>query len=46
MQTFFAGENGMNLVDTMESLKKSVDAQNKILMKIGGMMEKYFSNVK
>lgn len=44
MQTFFAGENGKNLVDTLDGLKKSVDAQNKILMKIGGMMEKYFSN--
>ena len=43
MQTFFAGENGKNLVDTLEGLKKSVDAQNKILLKVGGLMEKYFS---
>jgi len=46
MQTFFAGENGKNIVDTIESLKKSVDSQNKILVKMGGIMEKYFSNVK
>lgn len=43
MQTFFAGENGKNLVDTIEGLKKSIDNQNKVLMKIGALMEKYFS---
>jgi len=44
MQTFFAGENGKNIVDTVESLKKSIDQQNKILMKFGGLMEKIISN--
>ena len=43
MQTFFAGENGLNLVDTIESLRKTVDTQNKILLKMGGLMEKYLS---
>ena len=45
MQTFFAGENGKNIVDTVESLKNSIDQQNKILMKIGGLFEKYISKV-
>ena len=44
MQTFFAGENGKNIVDTVESLKQTIDQQNKILMKIGGLFEKYISN--
>ena len=35
MQTFFVGENGMNLVDTISSLKSAIDTQNKVLMKIG-----------
>ena len=43
MQTFFAGENGMNLVDTISSLKGAIDTQNKILMKIGASLEKHFS---
>jgi hypothetical protein len=43
MQTFFAGENGKNLVDTIQDLKSSIDNQNRVLMKIGGLIEKYFS---
>jgi hypothetical protein len=43
MQTFFAGDNGKNIVDTLDCLRKSVDSQNKILMKIGGILEKKFS---
>ena len=44
MQTFFAGENNKNIVDTLESLKSSVDTQNKILMKICTSLETHFSN--
>ena len=44
MQTFFAGENNKNIVDTLESLKLSIDTQNKILMKIGSSLETHFSN--
>jgi hypothetical protein len=44
MQTFFAGENNKNIVDTLESLKSSVDTQNKILMKICSSLETHFSN--
>ena len=43
MQTFFAGENGKNVVDTIESLKKSIDNQNKILMKICSTFETFCS---
>ena len=44
MQTFFAGENNKNIVDTLDSLKSSVDTQNKILMKICASLETHFSN--
>ena len=43
MQTFFAGENGKNVVDTIESLKKSIDNQNKILMKMCSTFETFCS---
>lgn len=39
MQTFFAGENGKNLVDTVYDLKKSIDVQNKILSKLVSALE-------
>ena len=44
MQTFFAGENNLNIVDTLHSLKTSVDTQNKILLKICSSLESHFSN--
>ena len=44
MQTFFAGENNKNIVDTLDSLKSSIDTQNKILMKICSSLETHFSN--
>ena len=34
MQTFFAGENGKNIVDTVCDLQKSIDTQNKMLHKL------------
>ena len=33
-QTFFAGENNKNVVDTLDDIKKSIDVQNKILNKM------------
>ena len=33
-QTFFAGENNKNVVDTLDDIKKSIDVHNKILNKI------------
>lgn len=43
-QTFFVGENSKNIVDTLQSLKESLDTQNLIMKKIGALIEKHFSN--
>ena len=42
-QTFFVGENSKNIVDTLQSLKDSVDTQNLIMKKIGALIEKHLS---
>ena len=39
MQSFFASESGTNIVDTLLSIKKSFDTQNKILHKISVSLE-------
>lgn len=46
LQTFFASEDGVNVVDTLVSIKKSIDMQNKILMKLCSTLEKHVLNIK
>ena len=41
MQNFFASEEGENIVDTLTGIKKAIETQNKILMKMGAVFEKY-----
>lgn len=33
-QCYFTNDDGQNIVDVMSSIKKSIDTQNKILMKL------------
>tara|TARA_B100001094_G_scaffold160205_1_gene154931 strand:- start:2104 stop:2373 length:270 start_codon:yes stop_codon:yes gene_type:complete len=39
MQTFFAGENNKNVVDTLATFHETMKTQNKILMKIANTLE-------
>jgi len=43
MQTFFVGDNSLNVVDTLQSIKASIDTQNKILAKISSSVDKYLA---
>lgn len=38
-QTFFAGDNSKNIVDTIAMFHKTMETQNKILMKIANTLE-------
>ena len=40
LQNFLVNEDGVNVCDVLTGLKKSLDTQNKILMKIVNNMEK------
>jgi len=39
MQTFFAGENNKNIVDTLATFHETMKTQNKILMKIANTLD-------
>lgn len=39
LQNFLVNEDGMNVCDVLSGLKKSLDTQNKILMKIVNIFE-------
>ena len=39
MQTFFAGENNKNIVDTLAMFHETMKTQNKILMKISNSLD-------
>lgn len=39
MQTFFASEDGKNIVDTLQGIKKGIDTNNKILAKLAASLE-------
>ena len=39
MQTFFASEDGKNMVDTLQGIKKSIDTHCKIMSKISASLE-------
>lgn len=43
MHTLLVTEDGESLAEVMNGIKEGIEKQNKILLKIGGMMEKYFS---
>lgn len=38
-QCYFTNDDGQNIVDVMSSIKKSIDTQNKILMKLMQKMD-------
>ena len=40
LQTFFSGSEGENIVDTLGSIKKTLDSQNKILLKLVSILNK------
>ena len=44
LQTLLITEDGTSIADIMHGIKEGIDKQNKIFMKIGGILEKYFSN--
>ena len=46
MQTFFASEDGKNIVDTLAGLKSSFDIHNKLLQRIHLSLEKLVSKSK
>ena len=43
MQTFFASEEGKNIVDTLQGIKKALDTNNKILAKLATSLETHVS---
>ena len=40
LQSFLVNEEGVNVADVFTGVKKSLDTQNKILMKIVGLLER------
>ena len=40
LQNFLVNEDGVNIADIFSGVKKSLDTQNKILMKMVGLLEK------
>jgi len=40
LQNFLVNEEGTNVCDTLTGIKKSIDTQNKILMKVVGLLNK------
>lgn len=43
MQTFFASEDGKNIVDTLQGIRKGIDTNNKILARLASSLESFVS---
>jgi len=44
IQSLLITEDGSSIGDTLQGIQKSIDTQNKILLKLGGLIEKYLSS--